>query len=222
MLMRFNKTFSRLIVLATIIAMMLGMMPNSDVLATGTEPETFVTATRGNHWGRSDLRAYMNNVDKENNTLPLDSSTEGNNNDYFPSKFSDAEYDLVQPFTYSTNVLDSTGNVISTYEVTDKFWLPSGNINNDGLISWSQEDISSNAQYSRTTKNDKQHLIPISYWSDGRLRSMGLNSAYSLYSIRGYYVGNNVIFNDSFWGATFKVDLSSVIFASAAVFLSYL
>ena len=135
-------------------------------IAWGAEPDKFVTSAKANHWGRSDLRAYLNNVTKTGNTLPLDSRTAGNDANY-PSQFSDAEFGLVEPFTYSTNVLHVSATATAAYETTDRFWLPSGNGTDKQITSWGREDISDDSQYSNTTTNDKARVIPISYWSYG-------------------------------------------------------
>ena len=104
------------------------------------ESPTFVTAAKANHWGRSDMRAYLNNVTKTNGTLPVDSTTSGSNSANYPSQFSNREYDLVQAQKCTTNVLDTNAAATSTYETTDNFWLPSGNYASNQFISWGKED----------------------------------------------------------------------------------
>ena len=169
-----NKIIPKILSLSVSASLMLAMVPNNGAFAA--EPTTFVTSAFANHWGRSDLRAYLNNglatvaengsVSNKNYGL---NSTEGecnsNNTSGFAKQFSNAEYELVQPFTYSTNVLD--GPADAEYETIDKFWLPSGNYSNNQIISWGAKDISANSQYLQTTTNDKDRIIPISYWSYG-------------------------------------------------------
>lgn len=214
-----RKIFTKLLSIGVSTSMMLAMVPHNGTFAA--EPDFFYKAANANHWGRSDLRAYLNNVEKVDNTLPIDTTTNGSNSANYPSQFSNKEYGLVQPFTYSTNVLDSSGNATSTYETTDKFWLPSGYCFRQ-VISWAKEDISSNSQYTTSIANDKQRMIPISYFSYGIsiypfLRSPdshhndAMLAAYREFEVNnGYVRGNNAL------AAALKIDLSSVIFASAA------
>ena len=158
-----NKIIPKILSLSVSASLMLAMVPNNGAFAA--EPTTFVTTAYANHWGRSDLRAYLNNVEKTNNTLPINSTNSGSNAANYPSQFSDAEYGLVQPFTYATNVLNSNEEATAVYETTDRFWLPSGNFNKNQAISWGADDMSATAQYTKSTQSDKSHIIPISYWS---------------------------------------------------------
>ncbi|MFR1179048.1 MAG: hypothetical protein ACLSDH_03180, partial [Bacilli bacterium] len=166
----------------------------------------------------------MNGVKKEDNTLPLDTThNERQQSGYYESQFSNAEYELVQPFTYATNVLDGSANADAEYETTDKFWLPSGNYSNNPIISWGAKDISANSQYSQTTTNDKDRIIPISYWSYGNSTYSWLRSPhdrnvnFALTASRGDYVRiNYVSYYSPSQAAACKIHLESVIFASAA------
>lgn len=214
-----NKIIPKILSLSVSASLMLATVPNNNAYADG--PGFFYEAAYANHWGRSDLRAYLNNVEKTNNTLPINSTNSGSNAANYPSQFSKAEYGLVQPFTYSTNVLD--GSADAEYKTTDKFWLPSGNYSNNQIISWGAKDISANSQYLQTTTNDKDRIIPISYWSYGNsiyswLRSPDYpsdNSALEAY--RGYDVDSNTVDRgDPSQAAACKIHLESVIFASAA------
>ena len=221
--------------------MMLAMVPNNGVFAA--EPDKFVTSANANHWGRSDLRAYLNNVTKSANTLPINSTTSGSNAANYPSQFSDAEYGLVQPFTYSTYTTNNTINIFdkddspkvtAVYETTDKFWLPSGNNDSDQVISWAEEDISSASQYTMTTATNKQRLIPVSYWSYGASTDSWLRSPFYVtgkdtyekyYRILCLARGFRVWANCCAWfleegsagtAAAFKIDMKDVVFASTA------
>lgn len=207
------------------LTLVLGMAAGN--LAHAAEPTTFVSTAYGNHWGRSDLRAYLNNATKTNSTLPIDTATSGSNNANFPAKFSNAEFGLVQPFTYQTNVLDRSENATATYETRDRFWLPSGNYGSKQIISWGGEDISAKAQYSKATAADKARIIPISYWSYGAsvgswLRSpYNTNGGFALYAYRGNYVNYIIVTYSIAPAAACKINLESdiygsVIFASAA------
>ena len=217
--------------------MMLAMVPNNGVFAA--EPDKFVTSANANHWGRSYLRAHLNNVTKsDDNTLPINSTTSGSNAANYPSQFSDAEYGLVQPFTYSTYTTNNTTNIFdkddspkvtAVYETTDKFWLPSGNNDSDQVISWAEEDISSASQYTMTTATNKQRLIPVSYWSYGALTYSWLRSPFYVtgrdsqndyYHVlcltRGFRVWDKSLLESAATAAAFKIDLKDVVFASTA------
>ena len=217
-----NKIIPKILSLSVSASLMLAMVPNNGAFAE--EPDKFVTTAFANHWGRSDLRAYMNGVEKNDKTLPLNTThNERQQSGYYESQFSDAEYGLVQPFTYATNVLNSNEEATAVYETTDRFWLPSGNYSNSQIISWGAKDISANSQYSQTTTNYKDRIIPISYWSYGNsiyswLRSPDYpsdNSALEAY--RGYDVDSNTVDRgDPSQAAACKIHLESVIFASAA------
>ena len=100
-----NKFAQKFLSIGVSVSLMLAMAPNNGAFAAD-ELTVFTDSAYANHWGRSDLRAYLNNMTKTNNTLPIDSTVEGTNAANYPSQFSDKEYDLVQLFTYSTNVLD--------------------------------------------------------------------------------------------------------------------
>ena len=214
-----NKIIPKILSLSVSASLMLAMVPNNGAFAA--EPTTFVTTAYANHWGRSDLRAYLNNVEKTNNTLPINSTNSGSNAANYPSQFSKAEYGLVQPFTYSTNVLD--GPADAEYKTTDKFWLPSGDYSNNQIISWGAKDISANSQYSQTTTNDKDRIISISYWSYGNSFYSWLRSPHyrigdsALTATRGCYVDfRDVYIRYPSLAAACKIHLESVIFASAA------
>lgn len=211
----------KLLSMAVSLSLMLATVPNNNAYADG--PGFFYEAAYANHWGRSDLRAYLNNVEKTNNTLPINSTNSGSNAANYPSQFSKAEYGLVQPFTYATNVLNRNEEATAVYETTDRFWLPSGNYSNNQIISWGAKDISANSQYSQTTTNDKDRIIPISYWSYGNsiyswLRSPNYRGdTHALEADRGDSVYYDYV-GDYYpsQAAACKIHLESVIFASAA------
>ena len=236
-----NKIIPKILSLSVSASLMLAMVPNNGAFAA--EPTTFVTTAFANHWGRSDLRAYLNNVTKSANTLPINSTTSGSNAANYPSQFSDAEYGLVQPFTYSTYTTNNTINIFdkddspkvtAVYETTDKFWLPSGNSDSNQVISWAAEDISSASQYTMTTATNKQRLIPVSYWSYGASTDSWLRSPFYVtvkdprdkyYRILCLARGFRVWANYCAWfleegsagtAAAFKIDMKDVVFASTA------
>ena len=226
--------------------MMLAMVPNNGVFAA--EPDKFVTSANANHWGRSDLRAYLNNGltdvgengSVSNKYYGIDSTKgdyKSDNKSGYARMFSDTEYGLVQPFTYSTYTTNNTTNIFdiespkvtAVYETTDKFWLPSGNSDSDQVISWAEEDISSASQYTMTTATNKQRLIPVSYWSYGALTYSWLRSPFyvtghdsrdNYYHVlcltRGFRVWDKSLLESAATAAAFKIDLKDVVFASTA------
>lgn len=222
-----NKIAQKCLSVAVSLTLAVGMVPGK--MAQAAEPIVFTASAYANHWGRCDKRAYLNNATKTNNTLPLDTTIDGTNSGNFPAKFSDPEFARVVPTRYMTNVKDDSGNVISVYEVRDRFWLPSGNYSSDQIISWGSEDISANTQYSKSTAADKARIIPISYWSCGPssalfswLRSSYYNFDYcALGADGGHCVRRNDVRNNYASAAACKINLNSdicgsVIFASAA------
>lgn len=204
--------------------MILVMVPHNGAFAV--EPDEFVTSAKANHWGRSDLRAWINNATKTSNTLPIDTSSCGNSAN-FPSYFSTAEYKAVQPFTYETNVLDDSAEATAIYETTDRFWLPSGSVASNQVISWSAEDISSNSNYDRAKESKLNSFIPISYWSQGSGGYFWLRSPFYygesivLGAYRGYFASNSLVRLNNAAAVAFKIDLSSVSFSSAASAASF-
>ena len=239
---KFSRVLPKLLSIGVGTSLMLAMVLNNGVafyndvanFAKEANPNYFYEEAKANHWGRSDLRAYLNNVEKVNNTLPVDSTVSGTNSANYPSHFSDAEYGLVHPFRYYTNVLDSDGNVTSKYWTIDKFWMPSGNVSQDKrlIISWGGEDISSDSQYAQATEYPARHLITMPYWGEGGFNwKLYQESEYMDNCLRSPYYGDasKVLCTNNDLGVTegdvtanidvaaaFKIDLSSVIFASAA------
>ncbi len=216
-----RKTFTKLLSIGVSTSMMLAMVPNNG--ASAAEPDFFYKEAYANHWGRSDLRAYLNNVEKVDDTLPIDTTINGSNSANYPSYFSAAEYGTVESFKYSTNVLNRIEEATAVYETTDKFWLPSAHYNNDQVISWAEEDISSNSQYTMTTATDRRRIIPIPYWSYSASYYSWLRSPSPRSNINALYVlpGDCVSYDRVNYyrpavSAAFKINLSSVIFASAA------
>ncbi len=218
-----GKLAQKLLSIVVSLSLMASMAPGK--MAQAAEPTTFVSTAYANHWGRSDLRSYMNGVAKGNGTSPMDTTGHARQTSgYYESRFSDAEFGLVQPFTYKTNVLNSSEEATAVYETSDRFWLPSANhgSGNDQVTSWGAEDISANAQYSKNTAADKARIIPISYWSCGALSNSWLRSPYfnnddhALEAERGSRANDYNVGNDLALAAACKINLTSVIFASAA------
>ena len=205
--MKIKRRFLSLLLAICLVA---GLVPATVFAA---EPESFVTSANANHWGRSDLRAYLNNAAKADGTLPLDTMS-ANNGANYPLCFSDGEYALVQPWTYGTAVYDASGNITSVYETTDRFTLPAAVGNNHQVLTWG-EDCDNDAL------SDENRVIPISYWSGGTssnawLRSASSDNSYAYRSNRGYSVANSPVSEFSGVAPVFKIDLSSISFAAAA------
>ena len=204
------KTKRRFFSLLLAICLAAGLVPAT---AFAAEPGSFVTSANANHWGRSDLRAYLNNAEKTDGTLPLDTMS-ANNGAKYPLFFSDGEYALVQPWTYGTAVYDTSGNITSVYETTDRFTLPAAVGNNDHVLTWG-EDCDNDAL------SDKNRVIPISYWSGGTSSNAWLRSAssdndsYAYRSNRGDSVADSSVDGSSGVAPVFKIDLSSISFAAA-------
>lgn len=217
-----KKAATALLSFGTSLSLLSGVMMPS-VLAA--EPANFTASAYANHWGRSNLRAYLNNATKADNTLPIDTATGGTNSGNFPAKFSDKEYGLVQDYTYKTNVINSNKEATAVYETTDKFWLPSANLNNNQVTSWGSEDISAITQYSKSIAADKSRLIPISYWGygsygveqDSWLRSSDYWSAKDAYmTSHGGATYSRIVDAYECIVAACKINVGSVLFTSAA------
>lgn len=205
------KTKRRFFSLLLAICLAAGLVPAT---AFAAEPESFVTSANANHWGRSDLRAYLNNAAKTDGTLPLDTKSAGNGAKY-PLFFSEGEYALVQPWTYGTAVYDTSGNITSVYETTDRFTLPAAVGNNDQVLTWG-EGCDNDAL------SDKNRVIPISYWSGGTSSNAWLRSSLGStentvnISKRGDSVASSSVDGSSGVAPVFKINLSSISFAAAA------
>ena len=190
----------------------------------------FSDVANANHWGRSDLRVYLNNglgTIAEDGTITnknyrWDSTSNSDNKSGYAAYFSDDEYALIQPWTYTTNILSSDGTIISTYETTDKFVLPSANYTHDKILSWGSDDISASTTYTTANANDKARMIPLPYWAYGKsstspvwLRSSATqSSANSMESYRGYYASHSSVTTNRSIAPLFKVDAGNIHFAS--------
>lgn len=156
--------------LVSIVAFNFGSSKSSYAMIALSEEKRFKTVASNNHWGRSDIRAYLNRglgrVTDEgfviNKNARLDSMSSPNRNGY-DRHFSEDEHKIIRKTTVQTN--DAWNRKIcSCYETTDKFFLPSGNENN-GVLSWGNEDISDDNIYNNVLKYDSSHLIPQKYFS---------------------------------------------------------
>lgn len=227
-----NRIAQKCLSVALILALAVGMVPSKKAQAQlAGEPTTFVTSAYANHWGRSDLRVYLNNglgtVAEDgtvsNKNYKLDSTADSDNTSGYAKQFSDAEFALVQPFTYVTNVLDGSANATAVYETTDRFWLPSGNNHKSTHVaSWGSEDMSTDTQYSKSTAVDMSRIIPQPYWPNGisgycwfrppsfEQSHIALLTKFGFCVFAWYVTGPNSV------AAACKINMESIIFASAA------
>ena len=146
--------FIRFVSISVTIFMLLSTFALLSLCVGATAEEGVLTqATTADNWGRSDLRAYLNGVSKNNNTLPYNTSHSVKQEEgYYESYFTDLEYSLVAPYKYNYALGDTQ------YSLTDKFWLPSAKYHNEDIISFGASDIS-------VDRVDISRVIPMSYWS---------------------------------------------------------
>ena len=198
----------------------------------GADPEVFTVETLNNHWVKSEVRAWLNGLDKSSGTLPIDGSGGGEtytnglgeSSDSFLKCFTDEELELFEAKEVTTNKFPQlTQESCTTYTTTDRFWLPSGNYNNDQVISAAPGyDLSSNSAYAAnvnvTSANSWKNLVSAPAWASGTawLRSPYCNDGFhALYSYRGSYVNyNNVGFSRAACACAY-LPLNSVLFTSA-------
>lgn len=179
-------------------------------------------------------------------TTFVDSTKQASNTNTrgYASHFTAAEYDLVTPSTVKTNILIIKDNSeakqnCDPYKTTDKFFLPSANSSSKSILSWGADDISADNTYNTVTdkdgdkdknaEEDKDRLIPISYWASTNFQT-GQNYLYCWCRSPDYNGDDNALCSDrnSFVNpssvnnyypsiaAAFRLNLESVIFASAA------
>lgn len=165
---------------------------------------SFKTDAYVNHWGRSDIRGYLNDRDSG-----------------YASFFNEKEYEMIQETTVQTNVWGCNVNEIgSVYETKDKFYLPSGNYysNRNGVISWGAEDISESSLQDRVLEYCSEYLIPKKYFTNfGWLRSpCGKSSLYSLCTSSNGKIKQKRVNLIKAAVPAFKISLSSIKFASIA------
>ena len=113
-----------------------------------------------NQWARSDLRAWMNGLNKtDGGNLPVDGSNGTKGNENFLGSFTDAELALFQPQAVTTNVfndsdvLDSSDDdkaltrTTSTVQTKDRFWAASGLLMRNHLNAYEDQLISADPGY---------------------------------------------------------------------------
>ncbi len=211
---------------------------NCSTFTANAENTFFNTEAYSNHWGRSDIRAYLNNglgnIDAaghiSNKSYQIDSTQLSNNKSGYAAHFNNDEYNLIQPSTINTNILDVFQYTSIPYTTIDKFFLPSGNVISDQLISWGNADISDNNNYSEyvLNKKDSSRIIPISYWASRRynkfndydftwLRSPYYNfTSLALDTYHANNVNNLFVDLDYCLAPLFRLNIEPVSFASVA------
>lgn len=165
---------------------------------------SFKTDAYVNHWGRSDVRDYLNN-----------------RHSGYASFFNENEYEMIQETVVQTNVWGTgTDEISSIYETKDKFFLPSGNyyLNRNAVISWGAEDISENSLQDKVLEYYSEYLIPKKYFTNfGWLRSpCGKSPICSLYTRSSGKVKKQRVNLSEAVAPVFKISLSSISFASIA------
>lgn len=223
-----NRIAQKCLSVAVSLALAVGMVLGRQVQAV--EPTVFTASAYPNHWGRSDLRAYLNNGLADvaadgtvsNKKFKLDSTADSDNTSGYAAHFSDAEFALVQLFRYMTYVY-SGGNFTSAYELIDRFFLPSAEYGR--YVAWYfSEDANRNTTYG----NSSSYIIPMLYVSRGHtlndlcwVRTPNLTSLYpDSYASYSYYHGGAGAHEASMansLSAAFKISLEPIIFASAAL-----
>ena len=202
--------FIRFVSITVTIFMLLSTFALLSLCVGATAEESVLTqATTADNWGRSDLRAYLNGVSKNNNTLPYNTSHSVKQEEgYYESYFTDLEYSLVAPYKYNYALGDTQ------YSLTDKFWLPSAKYHNEDIISFGASDIS-------VDRVDISRVIPMSYWSYYDLLAWTRNSVDRGDRVITYQrgvstVSNPVDYRDLALSPAFKIDISNVTFAAMA------
>lgn len=189
-----------------------GMLFNIQIASTAN-------AEKPNHWGQSYIRSYLND----------------NISGYAGRYFTDAEWNAIKKTTVQTNILKKGyidfnhlgSKATSVYETEDKLFLPSGNISLPAckVISWGDEDISSDLIYQKTHLNTDR-LIPMDYFA-----SNGTPNCYCISWLRSAdseIIENSLTAFQSLWNTSneyncnfaiapvLKISLTSITFASSA------
>ena len=135
-----NKIAQKLLSITVSAALMTTMVPRNGVFAESdsvpAEPTTLVTSASANDWGRSDLRAWLNNGlgtigadgTVSDKTFGIDSTSgpfASDNSSGYASYFTDAEYAHIVPTTYSVACPRLWGSGHGYY-LTDEIFLASG------------------------------------------------------------------------------------------------
>ncbi|MBR5336680.1 MAG: hypothetical protein IK152_01720, partial [Lachnospiraceae bacterium] len=159
-----------------------------NVKRVNAQGELSVTDAFCNQWARSDLRAWMNGLTKENGNMPIDGSNGTKNASNFLNSFTDAELSLFQPKTVITNVfndskvLDSSNDdkaltrTTSIVQTKDRFWAASGLLMHRHVNTYEGQlvsadpgyDLSNYYTYKQKVKNGKdnkwKNIVPIAFW----------------------------------------------------------
>ena len=206
--------------------------------SVGNEASTqvFTEETFDNHWGKSEVRAWLNGLDKSSGTLPIDGSNGGatytnglgNELDSFLACFTKEELGLFEAKDVKTNIFEDAGEdaqngTIRQYTTKDRFWLPSGNRSEgrDQVISANPgEDISNDAIYEQEMAQEKawENMVSMAAWASGHswLRSPDCGIGYyALCSGRGRDVDYGTVDNSNAACPCAYLPLDSILFTSA-------
>lgn len=162
-----KKMLAIFMVTVVVIVCVVWLIGSQTFNATGTN---FVDAANADHWGRSDLRAFLNPglIDGEQKNYLVDStSNESSAKSGYEEYFTEAELELIRSgIGYTTETKNSATNVIE--KTKDRYWLPS--INSDGRLYWGTEDVSDestktfiNNDTANSILNKKNYYIPDDY-----------------------------------------------------------
>lgn len=190
-----HRILSAIVALAVVVTSMAGLFVHIKLNNVNAADGQFTYTAYATHWGRSDIRAYLNNglgtVDDDgivtnknyyrNSTGRTSAGGSTNYNGGYAEYFNGTEWGLILASTVNTNTYYNNGvgdrNLQSVYETTDRFYLPSGlylsageQIYGKGVISWGADDISDGNIYDEKVveKGDVHRLIPSAYWSSSQ------------------------------------------------------
>lgn len=225
---KINKIGQRIMSSTLSLVIILGAIPLMNSYAVADD--MFTDAALGNHWGRSDIRAHLNgglssNLGGTDYKSPYKKSiTDKPTDSNYAGYFTETELNSIVPFEVETNVFNSDGTLKSTYKTTDKFALPSGNFDNNQILSFGTSDISNNDKYNELTTSGLKNIIPISYWPSSTLngttwlRSPNTKDAQSsLYAQRGRIVGSNKVnMQNQNIAPVIQINKNNIGFASVA------
>lgn len=173
-----------------------------------------------NHWGMSDIRAYLNRGlgtpgSEGTKTGRADTSDITTRSRYERDYYHPAESAKLIPFGMTTYY--ETG---SDYTTVDRFSLPSGNweSNYDGVISFGKQDVVTNAKFS---VENPLNFIPRNFWTIGGsshswLRSQELgNSAMTtaMTIVTSYTLVDTVTVSHEF-ATISRINISDALFAA--------
>ena len=166
---KFKYISKKMLAIFVIIAVVIGYVVwQIGSLTFNAESEKFVDVANGNHWGRSNVRAYLNPslVDSDGNkTYAINSAdTDSDSSAGYKSNFSGAELAIVKSgIGYTVETKNSGTNIME--KTIDKFWLPSSDGTN---VYWGKEDISdeNTKAFVNNDNSKKGYFIPEEYQNE--------------------------------------------------------